>query len=54
MKTVNVRWMGARTTAYADADGVVRVYDDVAGYYVRARTLTEGQMRYIRARARNQ
>jgi hypothetical protein len=55
MKTVVVNSKLGRTNAYADANGTVRVYDDVAGHYVPATDdwLTEAQRRYVRARAVN-
>lgn len=42
-KTCTVRLDGARATAYADDVGVVRIYDDVAGYYTVCHALTPRQ-----------
>jgi hypothetical protein len=36
--------------AIVDADGTVRVWDDVAGHYTRCHALTAGQVRSARAR----
>ncbi len=49
-RVCNVRWHGASTPAYAD-DGRVYVMDDVAGHYTTCHNLTEGQRRYVMARA---
>jgi len=54
MKTVNVKnaFDGSRgtTTAYADEDGRVLVYDSVAGHYTTCHSLTASQEKYVRAR----
>jgi hypothetical protein len=34
--------------ASVDADGTVRVYDDLAGHYTTVHALTAAQIRYIR------
>lgn len=60
-KTTTVRYCGERTKAYAErvatwnparkdysAERVaVRVYDDIAGHYVEADSLADGQRRYV-------
>ena len=51
MKTVNVRAWGELQPAFADADGRVWVYDDVAGHYTTCHSLRPGQVRYVRALA---
>lgn len=38
--------------AIVDAQGIVRVYDDIAGHYTTCHSLTEAQQAYIRARAK--
>ena len=37
-----------RAQAFADSDGVVRVYDDVAGYYTTCHSLTATQEARVR------
>lgn len=49
--TTRVRFYGESVSAYADAQGVVRVWDSVAGHYTVCHHLSPGQMRYVRARA---
>jgi len=53
MKTTIVKAWGDRTEAYADSNGAVWVYDDVAGHFTTVHSLTPGQLRYVRARANN-
>jgi hypothetical protein len=53
MKTVKVKIWNGKYDAYADETGTVRVYDPVAGYFTTCHSLTPGQMRYVRARAKN-
>lgn len=47
---VNVRTWDIRTKAYADSTGIVRVYDPIAGYYTTCHSLTDAQLRYVRAK----
>jgi hypothetical protein len=47
-KTVAVKCWGRKIEAYADADGTVRVYDSVAGYYTVCHSLTKGQEARVR------
>ncbi len=53
-KTVTVKckaFSGGRIAAHrcmVDADGTVRVYDDVAGYYTTCHSLSEATQRRIR------
>lgn len=42
----------ARYAARVDADGTVRIWDDVADHYTTCHSLTAAQIRYIRSRAR--
>lgn len=48
MKTCKVNWLGSMVRATADADGTVRVYDSVAGYYTTCHSLTARQCSYVR------
>ena len=50
-KTVTVVQQGQRVAAYAEYDGTVYVYDDVAGHYSLHHGLSAGQVRFVRARA---
>lgn len=56
MKTVTVNSKFGRTEAYAEKDGRVRVWCNLAGYYVPATDdwLTEGQRRFVRGRAKEE
>jgi len=47
------RYLSTRTGDYCvDGDGVIRRFDDVAGYYTIAGDMPEGRAQYIRARAK--
>lgn len=48
--TVRVRIWNTSVPACADADGYVRVWDSVAEQYTVCHSLTESQVRYVRAR----
>lgn len=48
MKTVNVKCWGEMVRAYADADGVVRVWDSVARHYTTLHSLTPRQVARVR------
>ncbi len=50
MKTTTVRHWGTRCQAFADEQGVVRVYDSIAGSFTVCHHLTPGQERYVRSR----
>lgn len=49
MKTTNVKtgW-GYVSTAYAEVDGTVRVYDRIAGHYTTCHSLTDAQVARVR------
>lgn len=47
-KTATVRWNNERVSAYADTQGVVRVYDSVAGHYTVCHSLTPSQVERVR------
>ncbi len=47
----NVRAWDRWTTAYADLNGTIHVYDDVAGYYTTCHSLTPRQCQYVRRMA---
>lgn len=48
MKTCNVRCWNTITTATADTDGTVRVWDSVAGHYTTCHSLTPAQIARVR------
>ena len=48
IRTVPVTWHGARTRAMVDQDGLVRVWDSVAGYYTLCHNLTKRQQARVR------
>ena len=52
--TTTVRTWGTRAAAYADAQGVVRVWDSIAGHYTLCHSLTAAQVRYVRGRTQRQ
>jgi hypothetical protein len=51
MKTVNVKnaFTGEKGVykAYADSDGIVRVWDGIAGHYTTNHALTENQRHFV-------
>lgn len=50
MREISVKIWGGTQSAYADADGTVRVYDPVAGYWTTCHTLSAR----VRARVREE
>jgi hypothetical protein len=56
MKTVNVRnaFQGFKGTfkATLTADGLVRVFDSIAGYWTTCHSLTPAQIRYVKANSK--
>jgi hypothetical protein len=56
MKTVNVRnaFQGFKGNfkATVDDSGLVRVFDSIAGYWTTCHSLTEHQIRYVKANAK--
>ena len=56
MKTVNVRnaFQGFKGTFKATVDpmGLVRVFDNVAGYWTACHSLTPGQIRYVKVNSK--
>ena len=48
INTVNVKCWGGMVRAYADAEGVVRVWDSVAGHYTTLHSLTPRQVARVR------
>lgn len=54
MTTTTIRTWNTRCNAYADAHGVVRVWDSVAGHYTTCHSLTPAQIRYVRGRTQRQ
>ena len=49
---VNVRIWGDKYAAFAGTDGMVRVYDPVAGHFTTCHSLTPSQQRRVRSATR--
>jgi hypothetical protein len=48
VRVVYVYWLGSRVAACADDEGVVRVWDSVAGHYTTCHSLTRRQIQHVR------